>query len=319
MEMPSLSDRTLTPAKLQPSKRCRSVTGLCIAAVCLLVAASSRPGRSQQQAPEAVIQLPEVPPLTWVNDAVRSEISIINQYDEQPVRYRQRKVDSKGDMTREVIVTREGSVARLIERDGQPITAAEDAAERSRLEDLLNNPDEFLRHHRHDGEGRTYALELVKLMPDAMLYSYAPGQPQPKGAAGEQIVLDYKPNPAFHPPSMLSEVLTGLEGRVWIDAKAKCVTRMEARVLRPVNIGFGIVAKIFPGGTVEFEQTSMGSDRWVYHRVEEHVTVRELMLKTVPQDSVMTAYDFRSMPSMPSLQQAIQTLLAMKVPLRPGS
>jgi hypothetical protein len=280
-----------------------------LSAVCT-AALFAAPSRAQQPQP------PEGPPRAWVQAAVNNELKIIAPEGEPSLRFRQRKIDARGDTTREIVETRDGSVARLIERDGQPITAAEDAAERSRLTDLLNNPEEFEKHHHRDNSSRDYAMQIVRQLPQAMIYSYTPGQPQPPNAEGPQVVIDFHSDPSYHPSGMFSDVLTGLEGRAWIDAKAQRVTRIEARVLRPVSIGFGIVAKVFPGGTMEFEQISAGGDRWVYHHLEEHLTVRELMVKTVPQNSEVTSSDFRPMPSQLPYQDAIKLLLAMQIPLR---
>lgn len=261
-------------------------------------------------------QSSERSPVSWVEAAAKNEASIIQNQGTTSACYRVRKVDAKGDMTREVIESRQGSVARLVERDGKPITAAEDAAERERLQATLADPDGFLRHHRRDSSSRDNALELVRLMPTAMIYSYAPGQPQPKGAQSRQIVVDFHPDPNFHPPTMLADLLTGLAGRLWIDSETQRVTRAEASVLHPVNFGWGVVGRIFPGGTIAFEQADAGGDHWVYSHLDQHLTIRELMVKTVAVNAQMNAWDFRVLPNPISFQDAIRMLLAEKIPLR---
>jgi hypothetical protein len=260
--------------------------------------------------------LPAGAPLVWAEDAVRNELKMIEAADTVPLRYRERKASTKGDTTREIIETKDGNVARLVERNGQPISAKEDAAEQARLLGDINSPDDFLRHHRKDTEVRDSVIKLVELMPQAMIYTYTVGQPQPKDAAGVQVVLDFHPNPTFHPPTMFAEALTGLEGRVWIDARSHYLTRIEGRVLRPVDMGFGLVAKIYPGGTLELEQTRTPEGQWVYSHLDEHLTARVLMVKTLPEDTVVTSWDFRSMPSLLSYQDGVRMLLAMPVAVR---
>lgn len=287
--------------------------------VCLL--ASVGTARTQPAAKAGIVSAqvradpPAGTPQSWADDAVRNEVQVVESADKVPLRYRQRKVGAKGDTTREIIVSREGNVARLIERDGQPLTATEDAEERARLTEDMNSPDDFFKRRSRDTQVRETVLKLINLMPQAMLYSFTPGQPQAKGDDGLQVVLDFHPNPAFHPPSMYAEALTGLEGRVWIDARTRYITRIEARVLRPVNWGFGILAKIYPGGTLEFEQTRIG-DHWVYSHLDEHLTARLLMIKNYPENNVMTSWDFRPMPSLLSYQDGIRLLLAMPVAVR---
>jgi hypothetical protein len=261
-------------------------------------------------------ELPAGTPQSWADDAVHNEIKVIESADKVPLRYRQRKVGAKGDTTREIIVSRDGNVARLVERDGQPITAAEDADERARLTKDLDSPGDFLKHHRRDTEMRDSVIKLVGMMPQAMLYSYAPGQPQQKGAEGLQVVIDFHPNPTFRPPTMFADALTGFEGRAWIDARSHYLTRIEARVLHPVNMGFGILAKIYPGGTLEFEQTHLSGDQWVYSHLDEHLTARLLMVKNYPENTVITSWNFRPMPSLLSYQDGIRMLLAMPVAVR---
>jgi hypothetical protein len=295
-----------------------------LAGVCLLTGLAI-PGRvASAQQPAAVSAIPEqaIPgqpegtPRSWAEDAVRNEFSIIDIEGKIPLQYRQRKIDAKGDTTREIIESKEGNVARLVERNGQPITAAEDVAERDRLEADIASPDHFIKHRKRDSEARDNAMQLVRMLPQAMIYSYAPGQPQPKGADGQQVALDFHPDPTFRPPTMFADVLTGLEGRVWIDAQSHCMTRIEAHVLHPVNIGFGLVARIFPGGTVELEQTHAAGDRWVYSHLDEHLTARVLMVKTYPENAAITSWDFQPMPSLLSYKDGTRLLLALPIPLR---
>ncbi len=254
-------------------------------------------------------------PKSWAESAVRHELAIIKD-DGHPVRYLIHKVDRKGDTTREVIESVQGNVARLMQRNGKPITAAEDEAERSRLNSILTSPGDFLKHQQRDATGKNYALEIIKLMPSATLYSYAPGQPQPPGATAPQVVIDFRPDPAFHPPTMMSELLTGLQGRVWIDARTGTMTRMQANVIRAVNFGWGIVGRVYPGGHIEFEQTFVGGKRWVYSHVDENLTVREMMLHTVNEKTKMSAWNFQLLPAPLSYQDAVHALLAEQIPLQ---
>ena len=260
-------------------------------------------------------RMPPGTPNSWVDAAVRNELALIAD-DHHPMRYLLRTVDRRGDRTREVIESIQGNVARLVQRDGKPITAEEDAAERSRLNDILTSPDDFLKHQQRDRAGRTYANQLIKLLPQAGLYTYTPGQPQPPGATSPQVVIDFRPNPAFHPPTMIAELLTGLKGRVWIDARTGTMTRIEGDVLHPVNFGWGVVAHIYPGGHIEFEQICVDGKRWIYSHLDENLTVREMMLKTVNDKTRMNAWNFQLLPHPISFQEAVHTLLAEQIPLR---
>lgn len=261
--------------------------------------------------------LPSGSPRAWVEAAGENQKRILADEDRLPVRYRVHKVDAKGDMVREVIETREGNVARLIGRNAAPLSAEENKAERSRLEGILASPDQFLSREGRDRASRRYALELIGDMPRAMLWSYTPGQPQPPNARGTQVVLDFIPDPAFQPSTLVTEGLTGIAGRVWIDAGSGCLTRVEGKILHPVNIGWGgVLARVSGGGTLAFEQEAIGEGRWLYARLIEHIVIREVLVRTVHEDAELNIFDVQHMPTLPTYGDAIRTLLAIYVPTR---
>lgn len=255
------------------------------------------------------------PARSWAVDCANNEIQVI-EHTGSYLRYRLHEVDEKGDRVRDQIETPEGSVARLILRDGKPLTTEEDAAERDRLNDLLDAPGGFSRHVRREEANKKIGVRLLRLMPDAMLWSYAAGQPQlSTHTAGDPpiVVLDFKPNPGWSPPDMESEPLTGLQGRVWVDARTRRMVRLEGNIFHAVNIGWGMVARIYPGGTVTLEQTNAGGDRWIANHVVEQLTVRALMVKNMKQKLVYDATDFQTVPAM-KFQQAIRMLLDTPLP-----
>jgi hypothetical protein len=277
----------------------------------------ARPAAAQQSsvASFAPPSMPSGTPNSWIQRAEQHELAILQDVA-HPVRYLMRKQDRHGDRTREVIESAQGNVARLIQRDGKPITSAEDEAERTRLNSILSSPDDFLKHEQRDSAGRTYVVQLLKLMPSAMIFTYAPGQPQPAGATSPQVVIDFHPDPKFHPPTMVSEALTGLAGRIWIDARTGTMTRIQGDVLRPINFGWGVVARIYPGGHIELEQTCVDGTRWTFSHLEEDLTVREVMLHSVMEKTKMSAWNFQLLPAPMSVQDAVRTLLAEHIPLQ---
>ena len=206
-----------------------------------------------------------VPPVRWATAAAANEEHIVNYDNTALLHYRVRKVDAKGESVREVIESKEGSVARLVERNGKPLTAEENTAERERLQAILNAPETFLRHEHREAGSRSYAVELLRSMPKSMLWSYAPGQPQLPGAPGPAVVLDFKPDPSFKPPSLITEGLTGIAGRVWVDEASRCVTRIQGTILHPVDFGWGgVLARIKEGGSIELEPRNASDRRWLY-------------------------------------------------------
>ena len=255
-------------------------------------------------------------PRSWVVDVVANELVALH-HPGSYLRYRMHVIDSKGDQVRDVIESKDGSVARLVLKDGQPLTEDEDKAERQRLTDMIASPSDFAKHIKHDSEGRRLADRLMRLMPDAMVYTYTPGQPQTGTNGGApEIVLDYAPDPKFSPPDTAAEALTGLEGRIWIDAKSRELVRMEGTIFRPVNFGWGMLAHIYPGGHLALNQTHVGNSRWIFTRFTEQVAVRALMVKTVNVNTNVEAGSFQVLPGPIGYQQAVRMLLDTPLPSR---
>lgn len=276
----------------------------------------SGPGGKEGGTEETASSLLAVAPRSWAVDAAAHELVALH-HNGSYLRYRMHVIDEKGDQTRDIIESRDGSVARLIQRNGRPLTDAENKAEQQRLNDMLASPSGFARHIRNDATGRKIADQLIRLMPDAMLYSYTPGQPQSGRNNGAlEVVLDYKPNPAFKPPTTTAEALTGLEGRMWVDAKNRHVVRMEGSVFRGVNFGWGMLAHIYSGGRLVLEQTDAGGGRWIFTHFTEDVSVRALMVKTMNVHENVEASSFQTLPSPMSYQDAIHLLLNTPLPGR---
>jgi hypothetical protein len=296
-----------------PRRRARLWPLLSACALALATAGPARHAAASQDTPAAA--LPAVPARTWIVDCANNE-AIVIQHPGSYLRYRLHVIDEKGDHLRDQIETPQGSVGRNLQSNGRPLTPAEDAAERQRLNNLLASPAAFARHIRNEQNNKQMGVNLLKLIPDAMLWSYTAGQPQlPNQPDGDPalVVLDFKPNPAWSPPTMESEPLIGLEGRVWIDSRTRRMVRLEGSLTHAVNIGWGFVAHLYPGGTVTLQQANVGDQRWIVEHIVEQLNLRALLFKNVHQRLVFDTADYQPVPAMP-YQQAIQILLDTPLP-----
>ena len=245
---------------------------------------------------------------TEINDWVRQ--ASIYQLDELhhttwSLRYRVHRVDSKEDTVRDLVESTEGNVARTLVRNGQLLTPEQDAAEQQRLRAL---PAGEIGKHSHGGSMDTYTDDLIRVMPHAMLFALAPAQTQMPQLAERQVLLDFKPNPDFHPASTAESLLTGVAGQIWLDAGTHHVLRMEIHIIKNLNLALGLIARVYQGGTVVYEQRPVGGGHSAYSHIAIDVTLRELMVRTVPYHSVLDASDV-ILPYRPSAQEAITMLL----------
>ena len=224
--------------------------------------------------------------------------------------------NEKGQQVRDVIESKDGTVARLTMKEGRPLTADEDRAEQLRLNAMIADPAGYAKHVKNTESEKKMADTLVPMMADAMINTYTPGQPQSgRNNGAPEIVLDYKPNPKWNPPSTEAQALTGLQGRVWIDARTHYVVRMEGTIFRPVNFGWGMLAHIYPGGKLEMNQTNIVGDRWIFTDFSMQLSARALLVKTLNIHSTAKASDFQTIAPM-SYQDAIHLLLSTPLPNR---
>ena len=161
-----------------------------------------------------------------------------------PFRYRQSRLNSKGSTVKLIVETKDGDVARLIEKNGRPLTPEEDQAELARLDNLMAHPE--IQEHRHKKEQEDGARgdEMVKMLPEAFLYTY---EGMVKGPSGPCYRVSFKPNPAFVPPDREGEVYHGMVGELWVDQAQLRIAKLNAHLVSDVNFGWGVLGKLYQG------------------------------------------------------------------------
>ena len=220
--------------------------------------------------------------------------------------YRLHKESADGSITSEVIETKDWLVGRLIQRNGQPLLPGQRQKEDERLTRLLTNRAALEQEREELEKDEHHARDLFKALPLAFDYQYASQQ---KGGVGDSLVrLKFHPNPQFQPPSQELRVLEGMEGTMLIDATAGRIVRIEARLAQPVSFGWGILARLNPGGTLLLEQRDVGQGRWQMTMLALHFTGKILLFKKLEIDSTRTTSDFRRMPDDLTLKEGLELL-----------
>ena len=278
---------------------------LLFAMLFLSASAHAQPGGTIS--PAALARTPQ----QWILAAAAPEIPMI-RLEHPPMRYHMFYQGEKGVELRDEIESRDGMVARLIALNGQPLTPEKDAAERARLQHLLDTPSDFYNHHRHDQQGKDLAVELLQQFPQAMIFPSAADQTPASNDASSQVVIDFKPNPGWKSMTTKGEALQGLAGRVWIDTQSAHMVRMHAVFINDVNMGWGLLAKIYRGGSLDLEQTDAGP-RWMFSHLDEHINVRALLVKNLSVNLKLQSGEYHPIEPM-SFQDAIHVLLNAPLP-----
>jgi hypothetical protein len=243
-------------------------------------------------------------PAALVRRATQNQLSAGQSHI--PQRFHLRKVDERHDVTREIVETKDGDVARLIEVNGKPLGPLAAQAEQNRLNELKNHPEVQEHRRRREAEDEERANQLIRLLPDAFTYQSAGAVPCP---AGQCTRLTFMPNPKFDPPNMEANILRGMAGEMWIDPVQERITRIDAHLIDDVDFGWGMIGRLHKGGTVLLEQADVGSHQWAVTRLKLNLTGRALLIKTLTVQMTEEESDFSPLPSPIDFRQAIQLLV----------
>jgi hypothetical protein len=279
---------------------------LLFALVLMVPRASGSSDSTSNDPTDSAWKLAQSDPAALVREAVQNGLEESYGHG-QPLRYLLRKKTRNIDTTKEIVETADGDVARLVAIDGHPLSASQEQMELQRLHTLASNP--ALQEHRRRSEQKDAARirEILRLLPDALLYQVV----EPVKASNGQIELTFTPNPRFSPPTLDSRILTGFQGRVWIDAKDVRMVRLEGRIFRNVDFGWGILGTLYPGGTASIEQAKIADCGWQLGHLRLNLTGRELLFKALRIQLEEFATDYHPVPRGWKYTDAIQWLLHM--------
>lgn len=213
------------------------------------------------------------------------------------MRYTLHVHDERHDTTKQIVETRDGDVARLVAINGKPPSADADQAELARLDNLAAHPE--LQEHRKRSEQKDAARvdRLMAMLPDALVYRLE-GTVQCGAAPRQCYRLSFAPNSRWSPPDMEADLLRGVAGEVWIDQAQERLTRLDAHFIKDVDFGFGLVGKLYKGGTVLLEQTDVGSGDWELTGLTMQVSGKALLVKGLSEKIKEEASTFSPVPPM---------------------
>ncbi|HEV7219256.1 MAG TPA: hypothetical protein VGN39_10305 [Terriglobales bacterium] len=246
--------------------------------------------------------------------ADRSEIALVKralalelnaaQDIKHPMRYRLRKVTSRISSTKEIIETKDGAVARLLELNGRPLSQAEEQKEQSRLESLLADPSRQRHRKQNEDQDTARAIKVLRALPSAFLFRYVGDGVGPSGTLEK---FSFWPNPDFSPPDLETQVLTTMAGEIWVDAAQEHIVRLEGRLQKDVDFGWGILGRLNKGGWIVLEQGEVGAGRWRIVHLKMVMSGR-VIFKTRSFDTEEQESQFEPLPVDLNYSQAIQML-----------
>jgi hypothetical protein len=208
-------------------------------------------------------------------------------------RYTRIRPDRKEE--RQMVETDQLLLGRILAVDGQPLTPAESAKEDRRLERLVDHPDELRDKQKEQQDENERIRKIIRALPDGFLYEYGEVR---RGASGDIVVLKFKPNPKFDPPSRETQAFLGMAGTMDVALPSRRLASMDAKLIQDVSFGWGILGKLNRGGEMSIEQVPTASGRWMTSRIKLNLTGRVLVFKTLKVDLDQFTSHYRPVPPM---------------------
>src|SRR5260370_102261 len=153
---------------------------------------------------------PQLSPADLVKAVIHTELNTSNAAGVRWKYLLNKEVDGRQE-TREVVETKSGSLDRLIEVAGKPLTDAQQRSEADRILRLSHGPEEQRKLEQTRRKDAEQCKAFLQMIPDVFLFEYA-------GESGGLIKLIFRPHPPFQPPPPQGKGLHETPGAIWGDA-----------------------------------------------------------------------------------------------------
>jgi len=260
-------------------------------------------------------------PAELVRDTVAREVAAANDSSAKYM-FRACKKTPQGSQTRLYVETKDAMVGMTIAYNDKPISPQQLQGEEGRLAGLASNPDQ-LRHKQHqEKEEAEHTLRIVKALPDAFLYNYDGSEPGTSnlGREGRPLVrLKFRPNPSYHPPSHVEDVLVGMAGFLLIDPEARRIARIDGTLFKDVTFGWGILGHLDRGGHFLVQQQDVGDGSWEISSMRLELTGKLFLFKSIAMKSEEVFSNFRRVPEGTTFAEGVKMLKEQRATLAQGS
>jgi hypothetical protein len=288
----------------------RIVRGLSLTAMIAGMAASAlATGMPRNEAQNST------PAVELVRAAVANEVAAANDISNKHM-FRSRKQTPQGSQTRLYVETREAMAGMTIAYDDHPLTPEQVQGEQNRLTGLVGDPEQLKHKHSQEQETADRTLRIVKALPEAFLYEYmADDAANPTKDAGQLVHLKFRPNPEYHAPSHVEQVLEGMQGFLVIDRTCQRIATIDGTLFKQVGFGWGILGYLDKGGHFLVEQRQVADDSWQISRMSLTFNGKVLLFKSITIKSDEAFSDFRPVPGGTTFAQGIEMLKAEEAKL----
>jgi hypothetical protein len=185
-----------------------------------------------------------------------------------------------------VIETSDGPLQRLIDVDGKPLSADQQAVEERRVTFLANHPKEFRANVQRRRKYEARMPELLREIPNIFLFRIL-------SVDGEYTHVAFEPNPSFHEESYQDRVVHAMGGELLIHTADMRLCGLDAHLEHDVLFGFGLLGVLSHKTYFSLARKEVSPGQWTTTRIRIHLDGSFLLLKSLSRDVGSSHSDFR--------------------------
>ncbi len=184
--------------------------------------------------------------------------------------------------------------SRLVAVNGKPLSPQGQETEQRQLNQTIarrkaESPDQRARRIAKYQQGRQRDHLLIEQLAKAFDFKL---QGEQKVGGYDAYVLQATPRPDYRPPTLETQVLKGMAGRLWIDKTTFQWVKVEAKVIHPVTIE-GFLACVEPGTRFELENVPVAPGIWLTQHFSTRSRSRILFLFSYRGEQDETYFGYR--------------------------
>jgi hypothetical protein len=185
-------------------------------------------------------------------------------------------------------------VARLLEKNDQPLNPKDAAKEEERIQKLADKrrdetEEERAKRQAEKEKARQKGREFVSEVADAYNFRLV-GSEVLNGR--DTWVIAGEPRPEFQAHLKEAQMLSKFHGRLWIDKSEMQLAKMEVEAIDTVSFGW-VLARIHKGTRFTYEQTRVNDEVWLPQHYEAKLDVRVALFKSDNEEDAGTFRDYK--------------------------
>jgi hypothetical protein len=198
-----------------------------------------------------------------------------------------------------VAETNMGDLTCVIEKNGVTIAKAQ---QRDNMNRFIYNPAAQAKQRKSGQHDDQQARQMLSMLPQAFLWANA-------GTRGNDTILDFRPNPQFHPPTWEARVFAAMAGEMTIDNTQHRIVSLTGHLIRDVKFWGGLLGDLQAGGSFDVERRELANGVWEITQTHVHIQGHALIFKTISEQEDDEKTRFKELPADITFAEAENDLL----------